>query len=510
MDEVAAYVSDPLLDEEVDAALAASDPRMIWAMTATLASMDEEEYQINRLAIKRRFNGRLPMGALDRAVLEKKKEKPSPAEDAQSKKTPPNTIGDRIMATVDLINVDQSVYSYNGTFWQMVSKGFVDQLALRGDGAYKSTKNRRAEITDYIRATTYRRSQAWRQLDMHEIPVKNGVIDIRTARVRPHRKEDYLQSCIPWDFDPDAECPELLKCLSTYFHRDRDGDAKIAAIQEFFGYCLMPHARYKKALFCLGESDSGKSTIPFLIRLLVGQENVSAVGVGEMDDARKRAPLLGKIVNLLTELTSEAMIADGGFKTLVSTEEPILFDPKNEKPIMDIPICKHVIVTNILPRINDKSKGTFNRILLIHFNHVIPLREQDTHIWDRLRLETQGVLAWAIKGARRLVSNGGRFTDPGKAEVEEYRDDQNPLKAFIDDFCVLAGPEDDFRVRVPVFTERFRAHYGPRWSPQQIVNIVRAEGFNVSKHPQRYENVRSRVIFGLRFSTINDPGEDPD
>ena len=70
MEPVTEYIDDPLLDEEVNEALKQNNPAMIWNMTSTLASMDIEEYQINRAAIKKWMKG-ISLTALDKAVKEK-------------------------------------------------------------------------------------------------------------------------------------------------------------------------------------------------------------------------------------------------------------------------------------------------------------------------------------------------------------------------------------------------------------------------------------------------------
>jgi len=486
------YTPDPLLDEEVNEALVKNDPTIIWRMIATLAAMDEAEYQIHRTAIKNRMGSAMNITALDAARRKATVE----TKEASSTTLPPNKAANLLLEKYDVMNVLDNYYMYDGRKWVMKNESAVHQLALLVDGEEISTNSRRQEITSFIKAKIYKSEHKWRQIEIYEIPVANGVVDIRTMQVFEHRKEDYIQTCIPWQFKPDSQCPELMRCLDTYFGKDDDGDMKIAALQEFFGYCLMPHARYKKALLCVGESDCGKSTIPFLLRTLLGNENIAGVGVEHMDDERKRAPLLGKLVNLLTELTSDAMIADGGFKTLVSTEEPILFDPKHLAPVMDTPICKHVFVTNTKPKINDKSNATFRRLLLIHFNHVIPQNEQDTLVWDKLKNEITGILSWALEGAARLYKNGGKFTDPGADEVKEYKREQNPIQGFIEDCCEV---DEDYRCRSTTFVERFRNYHGGRWTPQQVFAQLRSAGFETTKNQVSFEGSKYRVVLGLRL-----------
>jgi putative DNA primase/helicase len=410
-------------------------------------------------------------------------------------KLTPNAHADRLMQQHAFINHNGVLYQYLGTHWGQIDAGSLKHLALRAEPRHSNMK-RRSEIANRIVDESRNDKVHWRNLEKYEIPLMNGVIDVRSMSLRSHRKQDYLQSCVPHEYDSSSTCPVWQECLDTYFGGDIDQEAKQDALQEFFGYCLMPHATYKKALLCKGESDCGKSTIPYLLRVLAGQQNCCAVGVESMDDPRKRAPLRGKLVNLLTELTSDAMIADGGFKTLVSTEEPILFDEKFLPPVLDVPIAKHVIVTNVLPTINDRSRGTFNRLLLISFNHVIPLAQQDRAIWDKLRGEIQGILHWALYGAQRLYLNGGTFTSVGRAEVEEYRASQNPLTEFVQSQCEI---DPDAKVGISDFRDRFSNWYGKRVQPQWFASLVRSAGLEITKNPVYFGQRRDRAVVGVRL-----------
>ena len=410
-------------------------------------------------------------------------------------KLSPNAHADRIMQQHAFLNHNGVLYQYNGTHWAQIDTGTLKHLALRAEPKHSNMK-RRSEIANRIVDESRNDNVRWRNLEKYEIPLLNGVIDVRSMALRAHRRTDYLQSCVPHEYDSSSTCPVWQECMDTYFGGDPDQDAKKDALQEFFGYCLMPHATYKKALLCKGESDCGKSTIPYLLRVLAGQQNCCAVGVESMDDPRKRAPLRGKLVNLLTELTSDAMIADGGFKTLVSTEEPILFDEKFLPPVLDVPIAKHVIVTNVLPTINDRSRGTFNRLLLISFNHVIPLAQQDRSIWDKLRGEINGILHWALYGAQRLYLNGGTFTGVGRVEVEEYRASQNPAVEWMTEACEA---DPDSRAPLPEMRDRFARWYGKNVTPQWFAALLRSAGVEITASPVHIAGRKSRAAIGLRL-----------
>jgi len=422
-----------------------------------------------------------------------------PAYTAEDQEVParlkPQALGERLKLKYQFLNNVGVLYQYTGTHWAQIDSGSIRKLAWDIEPKHTDRK-RRGEIADHVVDSCRRDDIEWRNLEKYEVPLSNGVIDVRSMSMRSHRAEDYLQTCIPHSFDSQADCSTWQECLDTYFSGDSDGEAKKEALQEFFGYCLMPHATYKKALLCKGESDCGKSTIPFLLRVLVGHKNACAISVEDMDDSRKRAPLRGKLVNLLTELTSDAMIADGGFKTLVSTEEPIQFDEKFLPPVMDVPIAKHVIVTNTLPTINDRSRGTFNRLLLISFNHVIPLAQQDRAIWDKLREEIGGILHWALYGAQRLYHSGGTFTCVGRAEVEEYRSNQNPIVEWIEEACEV---DAEGRAALPDMRERFAKWYGKSVSPQWFAGLLRSAGYEVTASPVHLQGKKARAAIGLRL-----------
>lgn len=492
-------LNPPITDEllfanPISTAIAADDPKQVWAAIDFLASLDEDEYQSYRLDIKSHFKAKLPIASLDEA--RRKQQRKTDDGSADEKKISPNDIADKILREHAIINVDRYLYEYTENHWKSISDDRLKALAIQYEGKFQTSMRRRSEISSYIQATTHRRHQQWRILKPYEIPVSNGVIDIRTMELRPHRREDYLQACIPVAYNPSAQCTLLMQCLDAYFGSD---ESKPKALQDFFGYCLMPHAKYKKALICYGESDCGKSTISTLLRILVGRENMCSVSVEDMDDARKRTPLMGKMVNAMTELSTNAVIADGGFKTLVSTEEPVQMDPKFLPAVMDLPICKHVIITNTLPTVNDKSKGTFNRLLLVHFENVIPVSQQDRGIEEKLSREAEGILLWALEGAQRLFLANGTFTPVGGAEMKSYIEDQNPFSRFVAEQCHLTTEQGTFLHHL---RSAFESWYGQRTRPQLIAQWVRSAGFEVTKRRYLLGQNRGFVVSGVALPTV--------
>lgn len=350
----------------------------------------------------------------------------------------PNAIAKDIMEQHDIMSWGKdSCWEYTGSFWKPISPEQIQQYALRAESAWITRRSRRTEIANFVLTESHRQRIPWRSIQEYEVPLANGVLDLRTSVIRPHRKEDYLEAVMPIPFIPGAKCPVLEKMLEYSWGADEDYRLKVMAAQEFFGYILMPHARYKKCLILYGEPDTGKSQLLAIARELVGADNCSAIGVKDMGDSRKLAPIKGKFLNSLGEISQSALIEDGGFKMLISTGDAIQLDQKYEQAESYIPFAKHVFCGNTLPRVNDLTDASFNRMLILQFSKIIPKNEQDPHLLDKLVAEAPGIINWAIEGAKRLFENEGRFTViPESVELlKTYKRANNPMNDFLHISC---------------------------------------------------------------------------
>lgn len=346
----------------------------------------------------------------------------------------PASSAERLLENVKFITDDtDTVYRHNGAFWDALSDATLRQIALEADLG-KSTRARRAEIIDEIKARSHIRGMEWGRVADYEIPFKNGVVDVRSGQMRGHRPEDYLERVLPHDFMPDVVCPVWQKVLFEWFgDAEEESGGPIAALQEFFGYVCMSHARYKKALLVKGESDTGKGLIATLLAEMVGRDRVCALPLEKMDDLQARDAIVGKALNLMTEIAAQALIADGGFKQMISLEEPIQINAKY-KPIFTYwPTAKHVFLTNNLPGLSDRTEAVLNRLLVIPMTRIFKKSEQDETLPAKLKAEIVGVLAWSVQGAKRLYERGGKFTEiaSGAEVIDELRRRANPAIDFV-------------------------------------------------------------------------------
>ncbi|MEQ9489512.1 MAG: phage/plasmid primase, P4 family [Alphaproteobacteria bacterium] len=325
-----------------------------------------------------------------------------------------------------------TIYFYNPDRhqWRRIHETELNKLIHDNAGRVAEAKSFRAEVRENLAMFSLDADLKFGRVAGTEIPLKTGVLDLASGRHRSHNRDDMLERVLPHDYDPDAVAETWDRALVMWFGQpDGTLDSRAVALQEFAGYVLLPHARFKKALMMYGPGDTGKSEVIWMLQQLVGRDACCALSVDAMDDPVKLTVLRGKLLNVMSELSGQSLVRDSGFKTLVSTEEQVMLNPKYEPVEMYLPIAKHVIGTNEFPKMKGRTAEVFNRLLIVPMTQVVAKRDQDPDFRDKLQAELPGLFAWAVEGAKRLIRQRGQFTEPeGRAGVlDQWQQESNPV-----------------------------------------------------------------------------------
>src|SRR5262249_32096990 len=80
---------------------------------------------------------------------------------------------------------------------------------------------------------------------------------LKAGMLREHRREDYITTLCPTEYDPAAAAPVFMKFLQDVFCGDEE---VIDFVRRFFGYCLTGDVREEVLPIFGGGGSNGKST----------------------------------------------------------------------------------------------------------------------------------------------------------------------------------------------------------------------------------------------------------
>lgn len=324
---------------------------------------------------------------------------------------------------------ENCIYFYEDNVWKkLFDKEFLDRIEKNLIPITRFSLNQKKEIVENFKHKKYLRLEGFNKTDL--INFENCMFNPITLEATEHKKEYYSTIRIPYKYEPSSICPLWIKTLKEIFEND---EQKIKVLQDFFGYCLTPENNQKKALLLLGETDTGKSTILFILKDLLGQENVSNVPLEYLSHPQYTPLLINKIVNIDADVSKEAAKYEREFK-IITSGEAVSCNQKHIPTFEFIPKCKIILAANIFPRITDHSSAFYQRLILIPAERRFSEKEKNRELNKQLKAELSGIFNWAIEGLKSFRLRG-QFEqyDFMKDAVEELETDNNPSNVFFEE-----------------------------------------------------------------------------
>jgi putative DNA primase/helicase len=244
-----------------------------------------------------------------------------------------------------------------------------------------------------------------------------GVVDLRSGRMRKHRREDYLTKITA--VAPKGDCPKFKKFLKRIF----DTDAKMVKyMQRVLGYALTGKTGEHALFFCYGTGANGKGVLFNTARGIWGSYHQTAALTTFTASRNEQHPtelamLRGARLVTCTETEEGARWAETKIKTLTGGDA-IMARFMRQDFFEVIPQFKLMISGNHKPQLRSVNEAIRRRMNLLPFAVTIPEQERDKDLTDKLEKEWPGILAWMIKGCsgsaavsiRRRLSSKPRRT----------------------------------------------------------------------------------------------------
>lgn len=273
--------------------------------------------------------------------------------------------------------------------------------------------------------------------DPFALNVQNGTVNLRTGGIEPHDRESLHTKVCPVTFDRLATCP----IWEAFILRAMGGDAeKVAYLQRVIGYALTGDTREQAIFILLGSGGNGKTTLVELLMWLLGgyalkipTETLMAKRGGSTipNDIAQLPGIRFVAANETSQgrRLNEALVKDlSGGDTITARfmrREWFHFKPTH----------KTFAYGNYRPVITGTDDGIWRRIRLIDFGPRIPEEERQKGFELVLRTEGPGILAWAVEGCLRWLTDGLNEPQSVIDATAEYRAEMDVIAGFIEACC---------------------------------------------------------------------------
>ncbi len=315
--------------------------------------------------------------------------------------------------------------------------------------------------------------------------VLNGTIDLRTGRLRPHRREDLLTKLAPVRYDPRATCPLWLRCLERWM----DGNPNLPGyLQRVAGYGMTGSVSEQVLWFLYGAGANGKSTFLLVLLSLLGDYAMQAVSdllMAKHNESHptERADLFGRRFVCTIETDSGKRLAEALLKSLTGGDKVRARKMRQDFFEFD-PTHKLFLAANHKPVIRGTDYAVWRRIKLVPFTVTIPEREKDKQLPEKLKAEASGILNWMLAGCRDWQQGGLGEPNEVRDATAAYQAEQDSVAQFIAECCVRQA---DARVKVSLLFEAYGRWSGDKFITQPAFNErLRAKGFESKRVTQGY------------------------
>lgn len=280
--------------------------------------------------------------------------------------------------------------------------------------------------------------------DPYIVNCLNGVVDVKTGKLSPHKQEQLCSHITNAPYITGSRCPTWMNFLDFTFYGDPE---LIDYFHRAVGYCVTGDTSEQIFFATEGPGGTGKGvafeTLAHILgtyaqpvkaeMFLLNEKGSNATGDNSV------AAIRGSRLCLSSEINPGARLNEARVKELTG-QDTIQARFLYQEFFNFIPLAKFWLRCNGLPVIAGGDSGIWRRVRLLPFRRPVGEDMKNPYLKEALREESDGILTWAIEGARLWLQR--RLKPPASCvvEVERYREDMDVVGMWLGDRCV-ADPQ---------------------------------------------------------------------
>lgn len=306
--------------------------------------------------------------------------------------------------------MSQEFMIYADGVWRTVSKpesmkfindriqDYIDANPAAGSG-YASTFTK--GVRDFLQWELGHNS--FNKLNTVAIPLSNGVLWIESRALKPHSPDYYWTWQLPFDHDEKAECPKILEYLKdATASTGEDGskkpsESRVQTLRAFVRAALtLNMSSYQKYLELYGDPGSGKGTFMRLVEMLIGESNIAAITLAQLENDRHlTVAMRGKRLILIGD--ADGSIAKMPLFLSMTGGDLIPYNKKNESSFGERTQFRFdgAVIIGTNTALHTANMALMRRKKMVAFPH-IPDKQRDLMDEFLRANELPGFLNWVL------------------------------------------------------------------------------------------------------------------
>lgn len=263
------------------------------------------------------------------------------------------------------------------------------------------------------------------------IPVKNGVFNLKTKQLEPFTPDYVFTSKIATPYVEDPELPVIDSwSVESWMHSIACGDEQvIQLLWEVISDAINGNYSRRQSIWLVGDGSNGKGTYQQLLHNLIGSENIAPLKIDQFSKKFRLAMLLEKVCCIGDDVQAGVYIDDSSDFNSVVTADYVAVEIKNKSPFGAIFYLTVIQSTNGMPKVRNRSNGTYRRFIIVPFNANFEGNSDNWKIKDEF-IKDQRVLSYVLHKAINMDFERFTVPDVSKKLLEEYKRENDPLVDF--------------------------------------------------------------------------------
>jgi len=339
-------------------------------------------------------------------------------------------------------------YFFVGTHWQAIPTHILDEVIVKALYAGAPSGFKARHVAALISLLSKGQCPLASGGDQAAIPFSNGLLNPARRTLTPPTPETALTWCLPYAYDPRADCPTIKAWLYQAVGEDSD---MVEFLRAWLAALLTGRADLQKFLHLLGAPGSGKGAFMRLATALIGPHNAVTTDLRNLETNRfETAALYEKRLAVI----SDASKYGGSVDVLKSAtgQDWLRLERKHQQQGSTFIFNGLVLMaSNEGLMTTDYTSALERRRLTVRFDRVAS--DEERRLWDEqggetavLHREIPGLVNWLLALSRDHVTRA--IMDP-PARLRETNQEAlrygNPIADWLLDSVV---PDRGYKAKI--------------------------------------------------------------